>query len=186
MSDEIIWQGSFDMLCGIYCSARLIACYTVSETANLKTQKATYEDVARNAFRNLMQSAENEGLLTAKKVASESGGGFYDYEIEAIFNGLTPRRRRNLEAVRFTDARLSERKGSEKRRLISDMGACAIIQEDANRHWITAEGQHPNGGYACFDPQLNDPVKRRRAITWKRGVLIAKPHIIESLNGQTH
>jgi hypothetical protein len=156
------------MLCGIYCAAHLIGCYAVAERANRKTQKAIYESNARIAFLNLLESLEKQRLLRARKIACENVGGFSDRQIAKVFNGLTARRRRNLFAVTFTDPLIRNLRNSERRELIFDIGACAIVQEDGSRHWITAEGRHRDGGYACFDPELPDPITRRERLGWER------------------
>ena len=74
MTIKVTWQGSFDALCGIYCAAHLIACFTVKETvkdkATLKKQRKIYESAASDAFARLMESMEQVGLLKANKIVS--------------------------------------------------------------------------------------------------------------------
>ena len=176
-------QGNLDMLCGIYCAARIIACYTVAHRANPKNQASIFEKAAKNAFRNLVVSAENEGLLTAKKIASENGG-YYDHELVEIFNGMTLRRRLNLSAVSFRDPMIKRLKNSERRDLIVSFGSCAIVQEDGDRHWIMVEGLHREGGYSCYDPE--GVVEQRKRLSWSRGLFVLKPEVLGLVHAQTH
>ena len=169
------------MLCGIYCAARLIARYTVADRANAKTQRATYENAAQNAFNNLIQSAEDLKLLKAKKIAHKYGG-YYDYEIERIFNNLTPRKRRNLNALAFSGTIFKHLLDSQRRDLIINLGCNAIVEQHGRKHWITVEGNHPDGGYECFDPQLTDNISRRKRLTWDRGVLISRKPLHEMIS----
>lgn len=175
MSSRNVWQGSLDMLCGIYCAVHLIAHYTVAGRPNLNNRKAIYNFAARSAFRNLMQSAEDLGLLKATKIANYNSGGYYDNEIEKIFNNLTPRKRYNLSALAFTNPKFKSLKNSERRTLVFDSGVSAIVSEHGGDHWIAVEGQHPDGGYACFDPQLSNNTSHRHRIKWERGLLIFMP-----------
>lgn len=182
MAKNSIWQGSLDMLCGIYCATRLIACYTVAGRANPKTQKAIYDTASRNAFRNLIQSAEDLGYLKARKIANQSVGGYYDNELEKIFNNLSPRKRYNLTALAFTRPEFKALKNSQRRDLVLSFDACAIVQEHGKKHWITIEGKHRDGGYSCFDPQIPDNTARRQKLRWERGLIISTAPISELLN----
>ena len=173
MSERVLWQGSLDMLCGIYCAARLIACFKVQNSAPANQSKF-FEVAAESAFYALMRSVEAGGFLTAKRLCESrpgKGGGFKDKELERIFNRLEEPEREGLTAIAFCRAKIARLKGSQRRALLSQ-GACAIVNEAGGNHWITVEGKHRDGGYKTFDPSLEDSVECIPQINWSKGLFI--------------
>ena len=192
MPNRGLWQGKLDMFCGLYCATRIIACYAVAAKADDKTQPAVYEQAAERAFYHLLRSAEELGWLTARKIAAPNVGGYTDLQVERIFNNLPARTRQGLQAIAFRRRAFQNLKNSERRALITDFNACAIIQEDGGRHWITVEGLDRDGDYSCFDPELGDGAdtqgrkSKRQRILWDQGVLVGKSKVLARLNAQTH
>jgi hypothetical protein len=181
VSNKVVWQGSFDMLCGIYCAAHLIACFKVRNSATPENHAEFYENAAETAFYHLMISVENLGMLTAQKLAEPNSkkSGYSDKQLEKIFNHLTFDNREGLKAVAFCRAKIKNLKGSE-RRAIMRKGACAIVYESGENHWITIEGKHQDGGYCSFDPSIEGASQRvARISSWSKGVFIVDPIAFE-------
>lgn len=177
-----IWQGSFDMLCGIYCLADILARHGTKATG----KDQDYEEFAKAAFLKLMLSVEKCGYLKAKKIASDgTAGGFTDKQLNRVFNEMSASARRGLASIAFSDRKWSKLTNSEWRGFISE-GACAVVQEHGEDHWIGVLDYHRDGGYFCFDPQLSDNVCRRERLRWNNGLMVAKSAIFESYNAQTH
>ena len=168
------------MLCGIYCAARVIACFRVRNSSPA-SQSEFFETEADRAFYALMRSTEELGWLTAKRLCEDrprKGGGYKDKELERIFNTVAEKEREGLTAIAFCRAKIERLKGSQRRDLLA-RGACAIVNEAGQNHWITVEGKHPNGGYRTFDPSLDDPKESIPQISWKKGLLIAEPTVFQ-------
>lgn len=174
MSNRVTWQGSFDMLCGVYCAAHLIASFAVKEKATRKNQSDIYENAVEEAFGKLVRSMEQVGLLRADKIVAGKGcAGLTDRQIESIFNNLSEKSRAGLKAVAFSRPKIKAMRNSERRHVL-ESGARAIVQEHGGDHWITVEGRHEDGGYRTFDPQLTDNTKHRTKLGWEKGVFIGK------------
>ncbi len=167
MPKQSAWQGSLDMLCGIYSAAHILSL----------NRKGSQEKLQDQAFRNLLLSAEEKKLFTAKHLTTR---GYYDRDLVVIINNLTPRRRHGLHATAFSHESLKSLYNRDRRALIR-AGAYAIIQEHGTEHWIAVVRLRGDGGYHCFDPSLEDTTSRRQRVRWDRGVLLSPPDLIGSV-----
>ena len=179
MGKRLVWQGSFDMLCGIYCAAHLIACFKVKNSSP-ENQAEFYESAAETAFYKLMLSVEGCGLLTAERLARPNSkkSGFNDRQLEKIFNNLEDKDREGLIAIAFCRSKIKILKNSERRAMLR-RGACAIVNQSGENHWITVDGKHRDGGYYSFSPCLEDVNKSIPQIGWEKGLFVAEPKVIK-------
>ena len=178
------------MLCGIYSSAHLIACFKVKAAgargcveliASAEKHREFYEEAVEAAFYALMKSLEANKLLTAKRLCEsrpKKGGGFDDKTLEKVFNALDEDDREGLCALAFCRAKVKKLRGSQKRKILA-AGACAIVNQSGENHWITVEGKHPDGGYWSFDPSRDDPKQSIPQVGWSKGLFIGKPEVLE-------
>jgi hypothetical protein len=180
VSEQAFFQGSADMLCGIYCAARLIACHKVRNNAP-SNQLEFYESSADAAFFRLMVSVEECNYLTAKKIACpdpKKGGGFKDMQLQRVFNRLDKIDREGLTAIAFSSARIKALKGSECRKIL-DNGAYAVVNQSGENHWITIEGKHRDGGYYSYDPSEGGSIRSVPQIGWSKGLFVADPEVLK-------
>jgi hypothetical protein len=168
MKQSKVWQGSLDALCGIYSLAHVIA---VSRKGRLLPNTET-------AFLHLLQGMEASGFLTAKRLGWY---GLHDTQLVTIFNNLSERQRKGLEAIAFRSARcrriLEKKPGKELLRA----GLKAVVQEDGGDHWIAVTGLNDDESYCCFDPDREGNVSVRERIRWDQGVLVGSASMFDSL-----
>ena len=178
MTKQPFFQGSADMLCGIYCAARLIACHKVLK-ADPENQAEFYERAADDAFYKLIISVEECKLLNAARIACpdpKKGGGFKDKQLQRVFNRLKDTDREGLKAIAFSSSLMNSLKGSEYRDMLK-RGAYAIVNQSSENHWITIEGKHRDGGYYSFDPSEGGSTSSVPQIGWGKGLFIAEPKV---------
>ena len=180
MTKQSFFQGSADMLCGIYCAARMIACHKVRK-ADPENQAEFYEQAADEAFYKLMISVEDCKLLNAARIACpdpKKGGGFNDRQIQRVFNKLAETDREGLKAIAFTSSKIGPLKGSERRNIL-ERGAYAIVNQSGENHWITIEGKHRDGGYYSYDPSEGGSISNVPQISWRKGLFVAEPKVLK-------
>lgn len=160
------YQGKLDALCGIYCLTLALGGRTGSKLAG---RTPTTRD--QNIFRRLVQSAEDQNLLKAAKIACLDNGGFTDEELVKIFNGVDQRFRNGLEAFVCTEKFHDYDGGYASIGRIIDAGGLAVISTDADRHWVLAYKRLSNR-FACRDPYAHKPNTTKKTASSSDGVAL--------------